>query len=197
MSTAAVIECAGGCRVSMRQSSMLRLMIKPFMSIVGNTKDIRYVILTYSAYCDFQSQDFRKWSAQQNKSIHIFRGFQKQITSQNPEDDASENHLIVLYVLRTSMLQHITLQPKTPMSIYIYLLYQRFHRTVSFLRKTIMYCESLVRHVNWRVDDTYGTGNFHFHQQNLNTQWTTCLLAVTQVRKFNKPISSTYVIYNE
>jgi len=44
---------------------MLRLMIKPFLSILGKTEDISYIILTYSAYCDFQSQDFRKGSAQQ------------------------------------------------------------------------------------------------------------------------------------
>jgi len=111
MSTAAVTECAGGCGLSMRQSSMLRLMIKPFMSILGKTEDIRYIILTHSAYCDFQSPGFRKGSAQQNKSIPNFMCFQKQIRSQNPEDDASDNHLIVLYVLRTFMLQHATLQP--------------------------------------------------------------------------------------
>jgi len=60
MSTAAVTECAGGCGLSMRQSSMLRLMIKPFMSILGKTEDIRYIILTHSAYCDFQSPGLEK-----------------------------------------------------------------------------------------------------------------------------------------
>lgn len=37
-------------------------------------------------------------SAENNKSIHIFRGFRKQITSPNPEDDTSDNHWIVLYM---------------------------------------------------------------------------------------------------
>lgn len=113
MSTAAFTERASGCGLSMRQSSMLILMTKPFMSILRKTEDIRYIILTHRAYCDFQSPGFRKGPAQQNKSIHIFRCFQKQIRSQNPEDDASDNYLIVLYVLRTFMLQHATLQPKS------------------------------------------------------------------------------------
>ena len=51
-------------------------------------------------------------------------------------------------MLRTFMLQHATLQPKSLMSIYVFLLYQRFHKTVSSWWKTVMYRESLVRHVN-------------------------------------------------
>jgi len=88
-------------------------------------------------------------------------------------------------------------QPKSLMSIYVFLTVQRFHKTVSFWWKTVMYCESVVRHVNWRVNDTYRTGNFPFDQQNLNTQWTTSLLAVTQVCRLKESISSTYIIYIE
>lgn len=82
MSTEVVTECAGGCRVSMRQSSMLRLMIKPFMSILGRLRISDMLFLHTVNTAIFKTKILEKGLHSNNKSIHIFRGFQKQITSQ-------------------------------------------------------------------------------------------------------------------
>lgn len=156
MNTAGVIGCASECRISM-QIKLHALINNKTRYICSEEKWGYHICYSYIQCIVWFSQPrFQKRICTVKCSIHIFRGFQKKKEKMgNPVRWWLKQPLKMSSRWWAVSCWSITLyNPNVWWVSVFFLLHQRFHKTVSFSWKTVMYYKILVRNVNWRVDNT-------------------------------------------